>query len=196
MVPMNFDSMELSEFVSSKQDWLRRTARYYEGLREKCGGFDAGSLLFRGIRYRFLVVGDHNFYAVVSDALGTITFHVPDKRRTTRYQQEWFRQQTAAIVCERLPFYAEKMGLKYNKVSIKRQRSRWGSCSKKGNLNFNLMLAAAPAEVLDYVMIHELAHLRVLDHSPSFWALVRAIDPDYKDHREWLSTFAPLIKIG
>jgi predicted metal-dependent hydrolase len=196
VVPTNFDSMELSEFVSSKQDWLRRTARYYERVRQKCGGFDPGSLLYRGVRYRSFVVGDRNFSAVVSDALGTITFHVPDKRRTKSYQQEWFRQQTGAIIRERLPFLAEKMDLKYNKVSIKRQRSRWGSCSKKGNLNFNLMLAAAPPEVIDYVMIHELAHLSVLDHSPRFWTLVRAIDSDYKDHREWLSTFAPLIKLG
>ena len=125
-----------------------------------------------------------------------ITFHVPDRRKARRHQQEWYRQQTTAIISERLPPIAERMGLKYNRVSIKKQKSRWGSCSKKGNLNFNLMLAAAPDSVIDYVIIHELAHLAVLDHSPRFWAIVQEADPEYRIHREWLGVFAPLIKTG
>lgn len=196
MVPPNFDSVELSEFVKSKQEWLRKTARYYQKLRDRCGGFDRNSLLYRGVRYRALVVSDGHFAAIVSDSLKTITFHVPDRRRVGTYQREWFKQQTSNIIRERLPALAEKMGLEYNRVSVKRQKSRWGSCSRKGNLNFNLMLAAAPSDVIDYVMIHELAHLRVLDHSTKFWALVQAMDPGYLVHREWLNSYAPLIKLG
>jgi predicted metal-dependent hydrolase len=182
--------------VKSKQEWLRKTARYYQKLRDQCGGFDRNSLLYRGDRYQALVVSDGHFAATVSDSLKTITFHVPDRRRVRIYQQEWFKQQTDSIIRERLPALAEKMGLKYNRVSVKRQKSRWGSCSRKGNLNFNLMLAAAPPAVVDYVIIHELAHLRVLDHSTKFWALVQAMDPGYLAHREWLSSYAPLIKLG
>lgn len=196
VVPPDFSSAELSEFVTSKQDWLRRTSKYYERLREKCGGFDPGTLLFRGERYRAVIVNDLRFSVIVSDALKTITFHVPDKRKAKRYQEHWYRLQTAAIIEERLPVLAEKMELKYNRASIKKQRSRWGSCSRKGNLNFNLMLAAAPPKVVDYVIIHELAHLKVLDHSAAFWAHVDAVDPEYRIHKDWLSNFAPLIKIG
>ncbi|HEV8387883.1 MAG TPA: M48 family metallopeptidase, partial [Nitrososphaera sp.] len=111
-------------------------------------------------------------------------------------QEKWYRQQTYEMIEARLPMLAARMNAQYNKVSVKKQKSRWGSCSKKGNLNFNLMLAAAPPAVLDYVMIHELAHVSVLDHSPRFWAIVQAADPEYKSHREWLSSFAPLIKVG
>lgn len=196
VVPMDFNSNELSRFITSKRDWLRRTSKYYERMRDRCGGFDGSELLYQGVRYRSLVVADQRFSATVSDALGTITFHVPDKRRVSSYQEEWYKQQTCAIIAARLPALAEKMGLKYNKVSVKKQKSRWGSCSRKGNLNFNLMLAAAPAEVVDYVMIHELAHLSVLDHSSRFWALVKGLDPEYRSHREWLSNFAPLIRVG
>lgn len=196
VVPPDFSPNELSRFISSKRDWLRRTSRYYGRMRDRCGGFDGSALLYQGIRYRSLVVSDRRFSVTVSDALGTITFHVPDKRRVSSFQEEWYKQQTCAIIEERLPFLAERMALKYNKVSVKKQKSRWGSCSRKGNLNFNLMLAAAPAEVVDYVMIHELAHLSVLDHSPRFWELVKGADPEYKSHREWLSDFAPLIKVG
>ncbi|MGI0038000.1 MAG: M48 family metallopeptidase [Nitrososphaera sp.] len=196
VVPPNFSSNELSRFVTSKRDWLRRTSRYYERLRDRCGGFDRSDLLYQGVRYRSLLVADRLFSATVSDALRTITFHVPDMRKVASYQEAWYRQQTCAIIGARLPILAESMCSKYNKVSVKKQKSRWGSCSRKGNLNFNLMLAAAPPEVLDYVMIHELAHLSVLDHSPRFWALVQAMDPDYRNHREWLTSFAPLIKVG
>ena len=182
--------------MTSKKDWLRRTSRYYERLRDRCGGFDRSDLFYQGVRYRSLVVSDRLFSATVSDALRTITFHIPDKRKVSSYQEVWYRQQTCAMIESRLPTIADTMGVTYNKVSIKKQKSRWGSCSRTGNLNFNLMLAAAPPEVLDYVMIHELAHLRVLDHSPRFWKLVQAADPEYKTHREWLTSFAPLIKVG
>lgn len=196
IVPANFDASELSQFVTSKQDWLRKTSRYYERLREKCGGFDESTILYKGSKYRFALVGDRLLSAVVSDELKIITFHVPDKRRAKGYQQAWYRQQTEAMIRERLPAIAERMGLTYNRVSVKKQKSRWGSCSRKGNLNFNLMLAAAPPEVVDYVIVHELAHLAVLDHSPRFWSIVEAADPEYKSHREWLSNYAPLIKTG
>jgi len=110
--------------------------------------------------------------------------------------QQWYREQTSKIIAERLPVLASRLELKYNKVSIKSQSSRWGSCSKKGNLNFNLLLAAAPLEVIDYVMIHELTHLAVLDHSPRFWRLVEQVDPEYKKHKEWLASYAPVVEIG
>ena len=196
IVPQDYSSDELAQFVTSKQDWLRKTLRYYERLREKCGGFDGSMILYKGAKYRYSIVADRMLAATVSDELKMITFHVPDRRKANAYQRAWYRQQTEAMIMERLPVLAEKMGLKYNKVTVRKQKSRWGSCSRKGNLNFNLMLAAVPPEVLDYVIIHELAHLKVLNHSPQFWEIVKAADPGYESHREWLSNFAPLIKTG
>lgn len=196
VVPRQFDRTELTRFAESKRDWLLKTSKYYHRLKEKCGGYEPGTMLFQGQRYRCNLVADRRLSAVLSDSMKLITFHVPDTRKSQQYQQEWYRGQTAAIISERLPKIAERMGLKYNKVSIKKQKSRWGSCSKKGNLNFNLMLAAAPPSVIDYVIIHELAHLVVLDHSPTFWKTVSKEDPDFATHREWLSNFAPLIRIA
>lgn len=195
VVPAHYDAIYLSEFAKTKRDWLLRTSKYYGKLKERCGGVEPGTILYRGSRYRSNIVNDHHFSATVSDILKVITFHVPDMRKPKKYVQEWFRQQTTAIISERLPPIAEKLGVKYNRISVKKQESRWGSCSKKGNLNFNLMLAAAPTEVIDYVIIHELTHLVVLDHSSKFWRLVQKADPDYQAHRKWLSAFSPLITI-
>ena len=196
VVPRNFDAAELSHFAYSKRNWLIRTSRYYGKLRERCGGYEPGTILYRGSKYRCNLVSDRRFSVIVSDSLKVITFHLPHIRNAAIFQQDWYRQQTRAIIQDHLPVIAERMGLKFNKVTIKKQKSRWGSCSRNANLNFNLMLAAAPLEVVDYVIVHELAHIAVLDHSPKFWSMVEKADPEYRLHREWLRTFAPLVRIG
>ena len=89
-------------------------------------------------------------------------------------------------LAERLPGFAAKVGVEYGRVSIRRQRSKWGSCSAKGNLNFNCLLMLAPEEVLDYVIVHELCHRKHMDHSKEFWAEVERVLPDYKKSKKWL----------
>lgn len=88
---------------------------------------------------------------------------------------------------QRLQHYAPGMGLDLDRrVTIREQKTRWGSCSSKGNLNFNWKLIMAPPQVLDYVVIHELCHLKEFNHSPRFWALVEARMPEYKAWKKWL----------
>lgn len=88
---------------------------------------------------------------------------------------------------ERLDHYVPRIGRGPGRVTIREQKTRWGSCSSKGNLNFNWKLIMAPPEVLDYVVIHELCHLYEFNHSPRFWALVRAQMPDYEAWKKWLT---------
>jgi hypothetical protein len=195
IVPLNYRAEELESFVSAKKDWIIKTSRYYSRLKERCGGLEPGTIYFLGSKYRFHVVKDRQQSAIISDSMKVVTFHVADRRRYKQEMQEWYKEQTGRIIAERLPVLASRLNLRYNKISIKSQRSRWASCSKKGNLNFNLLLAAAPPEVIDYVMIHELMHLVELDHSPRFWQLVKEADPEYKKHKDWLASYAPVIKI-
>ncbi len=86
----------------------------------------------------------------------------------------------------RVVSYALKLGVKYNKITFRCQRTRWGSCSSKGNLNFNYLLMLCPKEVQDYVIVHELCHLVHLNHSKSFWQTVQHALPTYKAHQAWL----------
>ncbi len=83
-------------------------------------------------------------------------------------------------------YFAERMGVSYGTVTVREQKTRWGSCSAKGNLNFNWKLALMPEEILDYLVVHELAHRVEMNHSPAFWAVVAEEIPDYKTRREWL----------
>ena len=84
--------------------------------------------------------------------------------------------------------YAARMGVTYGRITIRCQQTRWGSCSSKGNLNFNCLLMLAPRQVVTYVVVHELAHRKHMDHSPAFWAEVEAILPDYRESVRWLKT--------
>ena len=83
-------------------------------------------------------------------------------------------------------YYAHIMGISYGRIAIREQKTRWGSCSGKGNLNFNWRLILAPEEVLDYVVVHELAHRREMNHSKAFYAIVESVLPDYRAARKWL----------
>lgn len=96
------------------------------------------------------------------------------------------KKDARKILPSRCEYYAPLMGVSYNRIAIKAQRSRWGSCSTKKNLNFNCLLMLCPEEIQDYVVVHELSHLKEMNHSPAFWAEVGKILPDYKKRRRWL----------
>ncbi|MBQ9608865.1 MAG: M48 family metallopeptidase [Lachnospiraceae bacterium] len=90
------------------------------------------------------------------------------------------------VIPARVRYYAELIGVDYGRVTVRNQKTRWGSCSTKGNLNFNVALMRAPIEVLDYVVVHELCHRIEMNHSGRFWSEVERVMPDYRVHRKWL----------
>lgn len=104
----------------------------------------------------------------------------------TKKQLEALKEQAKEILKEKAEYYADLLGVTYNKITIKHQISRWGSCSGKGNLNFNCLLMLCPDEVQNYVVVHELCHRKHLNHSTAYWSEVARIMPEYKTHREWL----------
>lgn len=90
------------------------------------------------------------------------------------------------IFTRKAAYYASIMRVTYGRISIREQKTRWGSCSSKGNLNFNWRLIFAPEDVLDYIVVHELAHRKEMNHSPAFYAVVASVLPDYKTAQRWL----------
>ena len=86
----------------------------------------------------------------------------------------------------RVAYYAEKLGVSYGKITLRQQKTRWGSCAANGKLNFNWLLILAPPEVLDYVVVHELCHRMEMNHSQAFWKEVEKILPDYRERQKWL----------
>ena len=102
------------------------------------------------------------------------------------YFEKWFKTRALQVLGERVNLLASRHGFKYGKIHISSARTRWGSCSTRGTLSFTWRLVMAPPEVIDYVVIHELAHLKIKNHSPVFWAEVARLMPAYKHSRDWL----------
>ena len=90
------------------------------------------------------------------------------------------------IIPEKVKHYANIMGVSYNRITIRNQKTRWGSCSVKRNLNFNCLLMLVPNEVQNYVVVHELCHLKEMNHSVRFWAEVEKVMPKYREYKKWL----------
>lgn len=95
-------------------------------------------------------------------------------------------REARLIIPARVEHFAARIGVTYGRITLRCQKTRWGSCSAAGNLNFNVLLMLAPPEVLDYVVIHELCHRLEMNHSARFWDLVSRYDPDQRLHRAWL----------
>ena len=97
-------------------------------------------------------------------------------------------EQARRDLIERARLFAPRVGVTYGRISIRHQKTKWGSCSSGGNLNFNCLLMLAPETVRDYVVVHELCHRKQMNHSEAFWAEVERVLPEYREARKWLKT--------
>jgi hypothetical protein len=119
-------------------------------------------------------------------ALSRVQYSVEDRRR--------LRAQAAEQLPARLLELANVHGLQVSRVSVRNQRTRWGSCGRDGHICLNWRLVAMPDWVRDYVIVHELMHLKRLDHSPGYWRLVAAACPRFREARQWLRTHGPELR--
>ena len=113
-------------------------------------------------------------------------FEAEPTEKLTREKVIALADEALKVIPERVEYFAKVIGVTYGKITVRNQKTRWGSCSSKGNLNFNCLLMLAPPEVLDYVVVHELCHRRQMNHSKAFWLEVEKVLPDYKEARKWL----------
>ena len=110
----------------------------------------------------------------------------PQTKRLTSDEIRELADKALIDIPERVRHYAPYVGVTYGRITIRNQKTRWGSCSAKGNLNFNCLLMLAPPEVRDYVVVHELCLRLEMNHSTRFWAQVEKVLPDYRIHKKWL----------
>ncbi|MBS5646761.1 MAG: M48 family metallopeptidase [Lachnospiraceae bacterium] len=102
-------------------------------------------------------------------------------------QEKELRERAKSVLAQRTAYFARQVGVTYGRITVRDQKTRWGSCSQTGTLNFNFRLILAPLEVLDYVVVHELCHRRQMNHSTQFWQEVAQVLPDYRKRKAWLT---------
>lgn len=128
--------------------------------------------------------------AFVADKQAWVQKHLPRENDLLPKLSEEALRELANRARERIPlraeYYAPLIGVSYGRITIRSQKTRWGSCSSKGNLSFNSLLMLAPDDVIDYVVVHELCHRKQMNHSKAFWEEVARVFPDYETGRCWL----------
>ncbi len=140
------------------------------------------------MEYPLLVVADGNPRPKVRLEDGRVVVLVPraTTSEVTRAIKEWYRSEASVVIKQSVWRMSRRLDLRFDTIMIRSQKTRWGSCSSQGNLSFNFKLATAPQEVIDYVVLHELMHLKEPNHSKRFWRLVEQECPKYREYREWL----------
>ena len=110
----------------------------------------------------------------------------PTVEKLTEEELKALKKEAKNRLTARAAYFAPLVGVSFGRVAVRCQKTKWGSCSAKGNLNFNCLLLLAPPEVMDYVVVHELCHRLEMNHSARFWQNVERVLPDYRDCRKWL----------
>ena len=109
-----------------------------------------------------------------------------EREYLSREEIQKLAEKALEYIPKRVSYFAKQIGVTYGKITIRNQKTRWGSCSSKGNLNFNCLLMLTSPEVIDYVVVHELCHRKEMNHSKAFWAEVEKVLPNYKEQAKWL----------
>ena len=184
--PMRVSDADIKRLVKQKERWIREKQKQVKDKSTQSKPkvyMDGEEFLYQGKSYKLKIVADLDPALVLSRKFYLSLCSLP---KAESVFIEWYREQARAVITERVKLYAARHGFKYRKFRITSAMTRWGSCSSMGNLNFTWRLVMAPLEVIDYVVVHELAHLRVNNHSKEFWNQVEHIMPDYKQRLRWL----------
>jgi len=195
-VPLYLGKKQIEEVIRGKADWIISKVNKVREMGADIvpRNFVSGEkLLYLGKEYTLKVVDRDLTKPEVCMQDDTISVYISvrlseESRKQTVKETliKWYKQHFSEVVNGRIEKYSLKLNATPCKVAIKDQKTRWGSCSVRGNINLNWRLVMAPVDIIDYVVVHELCHLKIMNHSKDFWSLVEFVLPCYKEKRKWL----------
>jgi predicted metal-dependent hydrolase len=181
---------EINRFVQEKQNWIHKTIqkRKEDSIKNKSKEYITGEMFyylgesfpletfFEKNERKGLVFWGNRFYLNTADAA----------EKGISYFVSWYKKKAKQHLRQRVDFFSRELNLREKSVKITSAEKRWGSCSAEDNLSFSFRLIMAPPAIIDYVIVHELMHIKEKNHSTAFWKLIEAVMPEYKIHRRWL----------
>ena len=181
--PNQMSAQKIQDFINEKESWIKRNQAVIKA-RHKNTIEDQNALLYLGTLFPIKKT-DNDSKKITFNGKEFIA-NFEDKEKTNISLKTWYKNKFKEVAVPRLFYFADKHNLQVNQVRIKEQRTLWGSCSSRNNINLNFLLIMAPLKVIDYVIIHELVHTIHKNHSVNFWNAVEAIMPNYKEAKLWL----------
>jgi predicted metal-dependent hydrolase len=188
---------EAHNFVVSKQDWIRKSlSKMKIDTNGRIFNFGDGDkiVLFDEPVYTLRVKNATRGKFVLDEDNEELIVFCRDEDHLKQQLVKFYKLMAQSVFEERSKFYADLLGVSFNNVVIKDQSTRWGSCSSKRNLNYNFRVLLAPETVLNYLVVHEVCHLKEMNHSSRFWDLVAKLMPEYKEQQAWLKENGFLLK--
>ncbi len=176
----------IQQFIEQKMGWIEKATQKIRQRSEqqRFHRFEEGELfLYLGAEYPLHLAEDMFGRFLFEDRFILAHKYRPHARRII---EKWYREEAFMIFTKRCQYYAAVMGVKYRSLSLSSAKSRWGCCTPHGTLRFCWRLVMAPMDIIDYVVVHELAHLKELNHSAKFWKLLSNTLPDYEISKNWL----------
>jgi len=187
VAPLGYDRNRLLNFIRQRQGWILTHLDRFAALPAASAAAPLpAEIAFLGTVHAVGVAVAPGRRATVVHEGQRFAVTVPEAAMARPALEAWLRAAARFAIAAHVASRAGEMGLTYGRVTIRDQKTRWGSCSRAGNLNFNWRLVLAPTAVLDYVVVHELAHRVEMNHSARFWRVVARYCPMYTLHRSWL----------
>ncbi|QNU67835.1 M48 family metallopeptidase [Ruminiclostridium herbifermentans] len=192
--PYRVSESYINELMYKKSSWIQKKLLELKSRAEKAKSpkmfYNGESFLYLGNEFELKICRDSSCKKATVKIEGkNIVIDLPINFNTDNIKKilrQWYIEQFKHIAAERINHYSAQIGVFPKKVTIREQKTRWGSCSSKGNINLNWKLIMASLEVLDYVIVHELCHMIAMNHSEEFWKIVGTFSPQYKNYRDWL----------
>jgi predicted metal-dependent hydrolase len=185
IIPPSFSEEDVLALIQKKQKWIEKNLRFFEGMSRI--ELQRNQILLLGNRYTYFYDTDYEQKVQIDHEHKTIRakrdlLHIPT-------QEKWLKTIAKKHLTARLDELASNLGFKYNRLFIRNQRKKWGNCSKNKNISLNWRLIKAPHFVIDYLIVHELVHTLVMNHSLKYWTILRSYYPDYKNAINWLDKY-------
>lgn len=192
--PFHFTNQRIKELIIKKEKWILEHVAViaeYEKNYQYQDYIDGNTVYYLGKKHFLKVIENQNQtnIQILRDTIQIETKDISDENIKT-CMELWYKQQVKDVILDTILKFKQYIHETIGTIRIKNQKTRWGSCSELGNLNFNWRLILLPKELIEYVVVHEMCHLKFLNHSYEFWNLVNEILPDFKERQRQLQGYS------